>query len=647
MAAKQSRYLGVQPFKTSDRHIFFGRDEDIENLHDTILLEKLIVLFGKSGYGKSSLLNAGIVPRLTAADQPPNERFRPIEVRFTSYVEGQSLEPIETMRRLVRDVLSSAVFDEKSSEKGAEASDFLKNLDLADSLWGQFKQRQGIENGQFVLIFDQFEEFFSYPPEQQAVFRRQLSELLYTDIPQAARARLGELSDAERRYLATPMQVKAVFAIREDRMSFLDSMKDALPAILHKRYKLNPLSIEQAKQAITQPAVMAGDFLSEKFEYTEGGLAAIIKALTAPPQPSPKEREQATAQIPTLLGKAGEGLGVEAFQLQIVCEYIESLVKEGKVPDLDGDGLPDITEAQLPHMAQLYAEYYYRKLNELDPSVKNAAQIALEDGLLTEDPATGEGRRMSVDSRALIAQFRYMGLTDAVLLALEKTYLIRREVNTVRGFSFEISHDTLVAPVQKAKKDRKHIQEKAQAAEKEAEQSEQLAAAKRQTDIEKQKRRKSNLALTAAVIGLAFAYWQYRVAENAKKIAENATKAAKTALVNAQEEKTKATKSDSLARIARDSALMQKTVAERSDSIAQTATKAAQTQLLNANAALAKVKIAEADKYIQSAKRLKDLDPVLTKQILEAAQRLLSEAEKLDKSNKEIARKQLEINALK
>ena len=60
MAATQSRYLGVQPFKTSDKHIFFGRDEDIENLHDFIILEKLIVLFGKSGYGKSSLLNAGI-----------------------------------------------------------------------------------------------------------------------------------------------------------------------------------------------------------------------------------------------------------------------------------------------------------------------------------------------------------------------------------------------------------------------------------------------------------------------------------------------------------------------------------------------------------------------------------------------------------
>ena len=267
MAAFQSRYLGVQPFKTSDRHIFFGRDEDIDNLLDTILLEKLIVLFGKSGYGKSSLLNAGIVPRLTDENQANSFRFRPIEVRFTAYVEGQSLSPIETMRYLLRDV------------QNTEGSNFLQNGVVEDSLWRQFKQRQAVENGQFVLIFDQFEEFFSYPADQQAVFRKQLSELLYTDIPQSIRAKMGDLSEAERRYLATPMQIKAVFAIREDRMSFLDSMKTELPQILHKRYQLRPLSIAQAQQAITEPAAMAGDFVSPKFQYTEGGLPSISGTL--------------------------------------------------------------------------------------------------------------------------------------------------------------------------------------------------------------------------------------------------------------------------------------------------------------------------------------------------------------------------------
>lgn len=268
MASTQSRYLGVQPFKTSDRHLFFGRDKDIENLHDFILLEKLVVLFGKSGYGKSSLLNAGIMPLLMDEKQPPPFRFQPVEVRFTHHAEDQSPSPAETLKHLLRDFPSDP------------AADFLTELIEGDTLWLHFKRRQTANKGQFVLLFDQFEEFFSYPAEQQETFRRQLAELLYTDIPQAVRAGLDDLSDEARRYLAQPMNIKAVFAIRSDRMSQLDSMKDVLPAILHKRYELRPLTPAQAREAIVKPARIPGeDFASPPFEYTEAGLQAIIRAL--------------------------------------------------------------------------------------------------------------------------------------------------------------------------------------------------------------------------------------------------------------------------------------------------------------------------------------------------------------------------------
>ena len=52
----QSRYPGVRPFETRERPLFFGRARDVADLYDLLLLEKLLVLFGKSGYGKSSLL---------------------------------------------------------------------------------------------------------------------------------------------------------------------------------------------------------------------------------------------------------------------------------------------------------------------------------------------------------------------------------------------------------------------------------------------------------------------------------------------------------------------------------------------------------------------------------------------------------------
>ncbi len=476
MAATKSRYLGVQPFKTSDRHIFFGRDEDIENLHDFILLEKMVVLFGKSGYGKSSLLNAGVIPWLLDEKQPVAFRYRPIEVRFTDYDEKYSISPQETLKRL----LSAIPVDNDA--------DFLAGTGLEDTLWLQFKRRQTATGGQFVLLFDQFEEFFSYPADQQEAFRRQLAELLYTDIPQALRAHMDILSENDRRYLVRSMNIKAVFAIRSDRMSQLDSMKDALPAILHKRYELRPLTPAQAREAIVRPASIVGkEFNSPPFEYTEGGLNAILQALTSK----------------TIAGK-NSAAGIEAFQLQIICEYLESRVRDGLVQDIDGNSLLDIAEAELPDMDTLYENYYHRKLDELLADAREKAQQVLEDALLAEDAATGEGRRKSVDRLDLLQ----MGLSENLLDDLEKTYLIRRELNTVGGYNYEISHDTLLAPIMKSRKVR-------------------IEAKERAANARRMQRLFLGvmllLALTAGAVGLAvWALGQQNEAERQKTIAEKA-----------------------------------------------------------------------------------------------------------------------------
>ncbi|MDZ4679669.1 MAG: hypothetical protein SGI94_04460 [Saprospiraceae bacterium] len=99
---------------------------------------------------------------------------------------------------------------------------------------------QARTGGRVILLFDQFEEFFTYPTEQQGELRRQLAEMLYTAIPQSIRNRMSELSPAGRNHLVAPLDVKVLFSIRADRLSLLDSMKVDLPDILHRRYELAP-----------------------------------------------------------------------------------------------------------------------------------------------------------------------------------------------------------------------------------------------------------------------------------------------------------------------------------------------------------------------------------------------------------------------
>lgn len=446
-----NRYPGVKPYERTDEALFFGRENDIRDLCDLIRVEKLVVLFGKSGYGKSSLINAGVLPRLVVPGVSIIPPYLPVVVRFGEYLPGSSLSPVEMLRAKIADSLPQA-----------PQMDFVRSLGLPESLWLTLKGRQNSETGsstadenveipqngpQFLFVFDQFEEFFSYPLDQQLDFRSQLAGVLYDEMPEEAREVARTLERDQRRRLVSALPVHSLFAIRSDRLSELDRLRDHLPAILHKRYELKALSREQARDAIVLPARLpqppAGSnlqFGSPPFEYGDDALEKILNDLSA-----------SSAQGQT---------GVEAFQLQILCDTIEGMVLAGKIPDRDNNGLPDVIAADLPDFSEVYGAYYQRRLDMLSENLREAARSVIEDGLVRLDPATGEGRRLSMDSEALLDRFANIGANKTLLKELENTFLLRRERNSLGGFNYEISHDTLLAPVLRAKRQRMEAEER-------------------------------------------------------------------------------------------------------------------------------------------------------------------------------------------
>ena len=68
-----SRYPGVQPFGDDavQRRLFRGRDEEKYELLQLVLAERLVLLFARSGIGKSSLINAGLLEPLREQDYFP------------------------------------------------------------------------------------------------------------------------------------------------------------------------------------------------------------------------------------------------------------------------------------------------------------------------------------------------------------------------------------------------------------------------------------------------------------------------------------------------------------------------------------------------------------------------------------------------
>ena len=60
-------FVGLRPFDKADAHLFFGRDTQVDDLLSRLRTQRFVVVMGTSGSGKSSLVRAGVMPRLRRA----------------------------------------------------------------------------------------------------------------------------------------------------------------------------------------------------------------------------------------------------------------------------------------------------------------------------------------------------------------------------------------------------------------------------------------------------------------------------------------------------------------------------------------------------------------------------------------------------
>jgi hypothetical protein len=92
-------WRGLSSYEQSDAPLFFGRDASIESLTSVVIEWPFTVLLGASGTGKSSLVKAGVLPRLDASDWQLLPVVRPGSVPIASLADAiATLEPSATRR---------------------------------------------------------------------------------------------------------------------------------------------------------------------------------------------------------------------------------------------------------------------------------------------------------------------------------------------------------------------------------------------------------------------------------------------------------------------------------------------------------------------------------------------------------------------
>lgn len=559
----RTRYPGLASFTTEQKDLFFGRKQETRDLFNLISVERTVVLFSKSGYGKTSLLQAGVMPLLYG------QLMAPVPIRFGT----DALTPEQHFS-----IQYDTAWLKFQGKTETEAQKQARDTSATETFWAQISRCPfGAPPAQFMplFIFDQFEELFTLYPDraQRQRFVGELADLIHENMPAALRERIlmdldsGEISDEEAARLEKAPPMRFVFSIRSDMLHFMDELSEQIPYILRSRYQLFGLNQEQATEAIVTPAAIGASGKRESGKREGVTLSDTLStALTTGAtfaSPPFTYAPEALQQIIDVLSKNRE---VESFQLQAICQAIEEKIIASpdpsestgapRLPSLGGAGGGFlITPAFYGGRAGIDAileESYNRRVESL--AAKNtdwphAARRLLEDVLVNQND-----RRKSVDVADILGS---AGITAALLEELERQRLLRKEPR-LDSFYYEISHDTWLAPIVKSRKARQEIEAR-----------ERIAREK--ADADRRRRRAlltsfvAGALILAAVLAMGYAILQNQKAANAIQLADEKTRVAAVSDSLAQVKTTAAT-------AAEQEAALQKEIADLRKNEAKTAT---------------------------------------------------------------------------
>jgi WD40 repeat protein len=219
-------YPGLLSFEAEDAAVFFGRDDDIRRLIERLNARrvqgppKLVALLGASGSGKSSLLRAGVLPRL-ARDMRNWIVLPPIRPR---------LDPIAELARAATERLGR--LEEWSIWRERLASEDPGKV--LEEVAETFRVKAGARDAQILVTVDQAEEIFTVtPPEEAQRFWRLLKKV----------------TEERSSFLV-------LMALRSEYLGMLQTAAEGL--VRFEEFSLGPMPFARVRQIIEGPANVAG-----------------------------------------------------------------------------------------------------------------------------------------------------------------------------------------------------------------------------------------------------------------------------------------------------------------------------------------------------------------------------------------------------
>lgn len=376
-------YVGLRAYRSDEHELFFGRTKESLNIARVWRANRLTVLYGPSGVGKTSLLQAGIIPAL----DPDRCRVWPVG----RIHPGLGLPPIVPSQNPYTLALLSSWAPEQSADSlaGMTILDFLREH-------GRHSDRYG-DPIPTLLAIDQVEELFNSLPQQHGLLQ----------------PFVAELAEALREH----QELRLLLSLREEYLASVMRYEQLLAGRSSTRARLLPFGLDAALEAIRRPLVGTG------CQFEPGAAEELVADLR-------------TIRFTNALGEESTVVvdGVEPVQVQVVCsELWDSLP----------DGNPMITLAQVREYADVdrfLSNFCGRALSAVAREHGIAAvkiRSWLQQTFITE---------LGTRGTAYEGIGQTAGMPNAVVKALEDRRILKAELRSGSRW-YELQHDRLIEPL--------------------------------------------------------------------------------------------------------------------------------------------------------------------------------------------------------
>lgn len=388
---KKYPFKFLDSYGREDRGVFFGRDEEIHALYEMVFQSSVVLVYGASGTGKTSLINCGLASKFEPHD------WLPLMIRRGSNFNDSFDKALKDAGGIVSPEFDDQAWTDDFNEENTSAPKILSPVEKAIRAVYQKSFRP------IYLIFDQFEELFILGNKtEQSHFIATIKEILQSQQP-----------------------VKLIFSIREEYLGHLVEFERAVPQLLQKKLRVEPMNLQKVKQVI----IGASEFEDSNISIKEGEADLVAEGIF---EKIKGNKKSLTIQLPFLQ------VFLDKFYLKITGD--KSRIAEAEFNSQTLNEMGEIGDILINFLEEMVAEVsseLKEKYPDLTQTVtwKILSPFSTLEG--TKDPITKQelhDRLPDLDVRMI----------DEVVDALINNRMLRYNETSD---TFEIAHDALAKPI--------------------------------------------------------------------------------------------------------------------------------------------------------------------------------------------------------